>query len=340
MPPGGEDFGPVLRALAADPSTEFGAAGAHVDVLRTIVGRYSSVQRVRIQTPTRTTHAYLKILKPRGPGEEELARADRMLRREYEATAALHKALRQDAGLGALRPIAFLPDLRAIATEEVPGRPWAEIIAARSAVVDEQVAVARRVGRWVRIYQGLSDTPGRIEIAERRAYLDDRLKLLEDRVISPGERQGVLERFDRLAGEIGTDSVRRVPIHADLTPANIVVDNEGRVTVLDFTMAKAGTEYLDLTHVYFHLELMRLRHRSRNEMFVSLQRALLAGYDPVLSSDDPLFRMMLMQHAVCHIALLAERRVPVLDVAYRWFVRRRWIVCDRMASATAGRQVT
>jgi aminoglycoside phosphotransferase (APT) family kinase protein len=141
-----------------------------------------------------------------------------------------------------------------------------------------------------------------------------------------------------MAREIGADSVRRVPIHADLTPTNIVVDNEGRVTVLDFTMAKAGTEYDDLTHVYFQLELMRRRHRSRRKIFQALQRALLAGYDPSLSSDHPLFRMMLMQHAVCHVALLAERRLPVLDVAYRWFVRRRWTVCDRM-SAPAERQV-
>jgi hypothetical protein len=33
---------------------------------------------------------------------------------------------------------------------------------------------------------------------------------------------------------------------------------------------------------------------------------------------------MLLQHGVCHIALTAERRVPVVDAAYRWFMRRRW----------------
>jgi hypothetical protein len=44
----------------------------------------------------------------------------------------------------------------------------------------------------------------------------------------------------------------------------------------------------------------------------------------MLSADDPLFRLMLLQQGVCHIALMAERRVPVVDAAYRWFMRRRW----------------
>src|SRR5687768_15095901 len=83
MSRGDDRFAAILKALAADPTTEFGQRGARVDTLRTIDGRFSTVGRVRIQTPLRTTHAYLKIMKPRGMGEAELARVDRMLKREY-----------------------------------------------------------------------------------------------------------------------------------------------------------------------------------------------------------------------------------------------------------------
>jgi hypothetical protein len=38
---------------------------------------------------------------------------------------------------------------------------------------------------------------------------------------------------------------------------------------------------------------------------------------------------MLWQHAVCHVAMLAERRLPLADAAYRWFLRRRWRRCVR-----------
>jgi hypothetical protein len=33
------------------------------------------------------------------------------------------------------------------------------------------------------------------------------------------------------------------------------------------------------------------------------------------------------------VALLAERRVPLADIAYRWFLRRRWRECDRLVAS-------
>ena len=55
--------------------------------------------------------------------------ADRMLRREFRATKALFEVLQQDSEIGAVRPIAFLPEHRAVVTEEIPGRPFAELLA-------------------------------------------------------------------------------------------------------------------------------------------------------------------------------------------------------------------
>jgi aminoglycoside phosphotransferase (APT) family kinase protein len=332
-------FQDVLNALTADPSTEFGLPGAQVTVLRQVDGPFSSVQHVRIQTPARTIHAYTKILKPRRPGADELAMIDRMLRREYAATRALYDALHQDAEVRAVRPIAFLPEHRAMATEEVPGRPLGELLADSSQATDRLLTIASRVGRWVREYQRLGGVSGHVELAERRGYFDDRLKLIEGRVLSSAERAATLARFDALAREIGRSSVPAMQIHADLTPMNIIVDDEGRVAVLDFTMAKTGTVYHDLSHVFFHLELIAARHRSRRVMCHALQRALLAGYDPALAVADPLFRLMLMQHSVCHVAMLAERRVPVVDAAYRWFLKRRWQLCERIPEQEMTRRV-
>jgi hypothetical protein len=45
-----------------------------------------------------------------------------------------------------------------------------------------------RVGGWVRVYQTVVEAGGEIELSERRAYLDDRLKLLEGRVLSSADR--------------------------------------------------------------------------------------------------------------------------------------------------------
>ena len=323
-------FGPVLQALAADPTTEFGAPGARVEVLRQIDGPFSSVQRVRVHTPARTFHAYTKVLRPRRGGTDELSQIDRFLRREFAATTALYDALPRDADIGAVRPIALLPEYRALATEEVPGRPFGELLRDLSQPQDGLEVIAGRVGGWVRVYQSVIEANGEISLSNRRAYVDERLKLLEGRVLSPSDRRDTLARFDDLCREIGVSAVPAVAIHADLTPMNIIVAQNGRVAVLDFTMAKAGTEHHDLSHVYFHLQLLAAKNPRRRASIEALQRAMLAGYRPGLSTADPLFRLMLLQHGVCHVALLAERRFPIVDAAYRWFLRRRWQACSQV----------
>jgi len=320
---------PVIEALSLRLPTDYGATRARIDVLGHVDGPFSSVQRLRIQTPARAAIAYLKVPKSHRDTEEERARIGRSLEREYEATLAVYRALQQDACIGAVRPIAWLPEHQALVTEEVPGRPLGNVLMDSQRAAHELLAIADAVGKWVRTYQTLGPATGRIELAERRHYLDVRLKLLDGRVFSTADRRAVLDRFDALADRIGA-SVPAVPIHADLTPMNIIVGADGRVTVLDFTMAKTGTIHHDLSHVFFHLELLAGRHRGKRVTFRALQAAVLAGYDAELSAADPLFRLMLLQHAVCHVALLAERRVPVLDGAYRWFLRRRWQVCERI----------
>ena len=328
MAPGGDVLATVLDTLKRDPSTEFGEPGATVERLAHAERPFSTVHRVRIHTPTRSVTAYAKILKPYGDTPEELAMADRMLRREFKATKGLFEVLSQDAEIGAVRPIAFLPEQRVVVTEEFPGRPFSDLLDAAPRATDELRAVARRIGSWVRIYQSLGASGSNVSLTERRAYLDERLKQLEGRVISPAERQDMLSTFDALADRLGAE-VPAVPIHADLGPANIMVDANGRIAVLDFTMVKTGTACHDLGHVYFHFETIGGRQRKR-EMMRELQRAMLAGYSPSLSDTDPLFQLMMIQHVACHVALLAARRVPVVDLAYRWFVRRRWQTCLRM----------
>lgn len=329
----------MLEALRADQSTEFGAPGARVEVLRRIDGPYSTVQRVRIQTPTRTSHAFVKVLRPRGSGPEGAAMADRMLKREYLATLSVYEALRDDPLMGAVRPLAWLPEHRALVTEEVPGRPFGDLLAEGDQPADALEAVASRVGAWIRRYQTIGSATGVIELSERRRYLETRLQPLEGRVLSSDDRQGALRLFDSLADAIGSPTVPAVAIHADLTPYNVLVDQNGRMTVLDFTMVKSGASYHDLTHMYFHLELLSARQRARRAALRGIQRALVAGYAPTLSPADPLFRLLLLQHGVCHVALMAERRVPVVDAAYRWFMRRRWRLCARLSEGAHEPQI-
>jgi tRNA A-37 threonylcarbamoyl transferase component Bud32 len=331
-------FEPVIADLSAGATDYFGAAGAVLEPVRRVDGPFSSVLRVRVTAAGTASYAFIKVLKPRNESADELARIGRFLDREYRSTLSFHRSVAQDTEIGALRPIACLPQHRAMVTEEVPGEPLSDVLERAAEPSPALLAVARRVGRWVRAYQQSVATDAVVEFAERRSYLDDRLRALAGPILSAEERVSMLETFDTIVGEIGSATVPAVAIHADLTPANIIVGTDGRVTVLDFTMAKTGPSTHDLSHVYFHLGLRAARRRARAGMYAAVQDAMLGGYDPRLSAADPLFRLILWQHAVCHVAMLAERRIPVGGAAYRWFIRRRWQACVRLAATAAQRR--
>jgi Phosphotransferase enzyme family len=328
---GAAEFEPVIAELARNATQHFGSAPVRIEPVRRFDGPYSTVLNVRISDATSQTGAFIKIFRPQSGTESELARVGRFLEREFRATTALHEALASQTEIGALRPIACLPEHRAIVTAEVQGQRFADLLASANPDEGRVVSAARRIARWIKAYQRIAPASGSIELAERREYIDDRLRLLENRILTPSERRSVLARVDDLAGVIGR-SVPAVAIHADLTPANVLVENDGRVTVLDFTMAKTGTALHDLAHLYFHVSSFGVQKRSRAALADSVRHALLEGFDESLTPRDALFRLMMLQHAVCHVAMLAKRRVPLAGAAYRWYVRRRWKRVEKFIS--------
>ncbi len=319
---GTAEFGPVIDELRRNAAAHFGVPNVEIEPLRRIEGPYSNVLRVAVHAGPAQSHAYIKVFKPRGNSPEDRARVERFLLREFGAATTLHQGLAGERDLGALRPIACLPEHRAIVTAEVSGTPFADVLLRSPATRVSEIAA--RIGRWVRAYQDVAATGGEIELDERRRYVDDRLRLLVPAILDEQERLDVLDRLDRLSIAIGWASVPAVAIHADLTPTNVLVGADGRVTVLDFTMAKTGTRLHDLAHMYFHLDRFVRHHPSRRDAGTRAKRALLEGYDPSLTPGDPLFQLMLWQHAVCHVAMLAERRPIVGRIVQRWLIRRRW----------------
>lgn len=314
----------VCRILERDSERYFGHGGAVVQPIRRLDGPFSQVLRIRVTTPAGDSNAYIKVFLPRGPEPKHQAKADWYLTREYQASSALYGALRDSTDLGALRPIACLPAHRAIVTAEVAGRPLSTVLVRADLSPDELAQIGERIGRWTRTYQQLGPAADRVELTDRREYIDERLRALEGEILTREDRAEVLAHCDRLFDQIGSTFVDAVQIHADLTPANVIIDTDGRVTVLDFAMAKTGTRLHDLSHLYFHLALGAVRRPRRAALLQLVQRAAIRGYDPGTSPRDPLFRLMLWQHAVCHVALLAERRLPIVGPMYRLFVRSRW----------------
>jgi hypothetical protein len=340
MPVRTDGFERLLSALSEDPQQYFGDAHALVEPVARLERPYSVLLRLRVTASGRESHAFLKVFRPRSSAPEEAAQLRRFVEREFRATERLHDAFAGLGGLTALRPIAVFPDDLAIVTEEAAGTTFDRLL--RDALWGRRVpvpvdAVAERIGAWVRTYQRVIDADGVLSLDDRREYLDVRLrKLIDAGVLAESDRADALRRFDELAPAVAEPHQPLVAIHADLCPSNILVDATGAVTILDFAMAKTGPRFHDVSHLYMHLEFLRWRPRLRSATVNDAQSALMRGYEDASATTDPLFLLMLLQHVVCHVAMLAERPSGPLDPAYRWFVRRRWVKCTRMPGLGLG----
>jgi hypothetical protein len=322
-----EGFDSLLAELSAGSQLYFGDGHAVIQPVQRLERPYSALLRLRVEAAGHESYAFLKVFKPRGGSAEEVAQLRRFVEREYRSTHHLHEALRDRTDLTALRPVAVFPDQLALVTEEVRGETFA-VVARRGLLgggaANDAVAVAERIGAWIRTYQEVTAADGLLSLDAQREYIDVRLRKLAGHALSEQERQDALRKFDTIAAGIDGGDLGLVAIHADLTPTNILVAPDGRVTIVDFAMAKTGARYHDVAHLYLHLERLPGRVPLRAVRGEVLQAALLRGVSPTLSASHPLFALMLLQHVVCIVAQLAQREVGVLGPAYRMLLRHRW----------------
>jgi hypothetical protein len=334
------EFRPVVDRLIADGQRYFGARPIAVEPLSRVDRPYSTLMRVRIAGESESSTAFIKILKPRADTAEQIASMRLNVAKDFEMTSRVSAGLAAYPGLGAVRPIACFPEALALVTEEAPGVSLSDLLTRRAAgwprkqTIDELRHLMALVGTWLRAVQDAIPPDKEIGVQWLRTYLDTRLTTLQQsrafRLTAAG--RGAIERYrDRLIAETGDGEIRNVWIHADFCPENIIVatGNEAeRITVLDFTMAKTGTVYHDVAHLYMQLELMLAKPWFRRHVVSQLQTALLESFEPGLRPEQPLFALMLLQHVTCHLVALQQIAPSPLAGLYAARVRRmhrRWL---------------
>jgi Ser/Thr protein kinase RdoA (MazF antagonist) len=173
-----------------------------------------------------------------------------------------------------------------------------------------------------------------------REYIGARVQRLE---ACPGARftssdaERILSTVDRLGTLIPAEDLREVAIHADLSLGNVLV-SQTRIVVLDFAMAKRGTALHDLTRLFLQIDLLAVKPQMSRRIINEVQRALLAGFDPLLTPNRPLFRLLMLLHRVNHLASLSVNRVAGPEAFYNSIVRyqhRRWIAAEITRSQSA-----
>ena len=330
-PPAAGAFDAVLDRLRDDSVRCFGASGMTLRPGRRFVRPFSQVFELHVDGSGQPLTAFVKILKPRFETPEELKATARNVTHEFATLTQVHRALSATPGLSTARPIACYPELFALVTQGLEGEPLTRILskvrgAPSTRALDRVEEVMRNVAAWLKTFQAMEASGPPVSLERMRAYLDARLgPLAEMRVLRAGMREDLLRYFDRRARDIPASELASVPVHADFTPENVMIGS-GSVSVLDFTMAKHGARYLDLAHLFMHIETLKARPWFRPSAIDQQTRALLAGYDRTLQIDHPLFDLLLLQNVVCFVLQTAGMNIaglPARLLAER--VRRRQV---------------
>ncbi len=345
MPPAQPLFEPVLEQLRADALGHFGTADVSLAPLAYEERPFSHLLRVgvcRHGTEDPDLYVFVKVFKPK-PQDGGVEKMRRRVAHDFEVSRRIFEALDAPGGAGAVRPIACYVDHLAIVSEEAPGTTlmahlhkharWFLSPRAIRSVAENLAAV----GRWLRAFQLIEPGSGYIEMPDLRAYVDIRLQRLVAHSVHPASfRQRVLDHLDGLAVQVSHAELADVIVHADLAPGNILISGS-RVVVLDFAMVQRGSALHDISRLYLQLDILRAKPIFRRSVIVTLQDALLQGYDQTLTPTRPLFRYLSMLHRVNHLATLslARERFPAFVMSAR--VRRlhqRWIEHELQATTS------
>jgi hypothetical protein len=339
----------VLTRLRDDGEELFGGPVSRIETLRRLDRPFSTVAQIKLTQPSRTSYAYVKLLKPRADNAAEVASMRGNVQRDFEMTRDVRSRLSRYEGLSTVRPIACYPEHLAMVTEQAEGPTLSALLRRASRIGASGVAAAERVvsgaGRWLKAAQAVLPADREVTAEKIRAYIGVRLDALSDvqdvqldphAVTLTAEGRAALEALcDRLLDEAAAE-LEPVWIHADYCPENIIAGSNATI-VLDFTMAKGGTRYHDVSHLFLRLETMKAKPWSSGAAIDRLQAALLHAFEPGLQPSRPLFELLLFQHIVCHMVSMSAERGGVLQ---RWQVGRQQARHRRYLARRAGLPVS
>jgi hypothetical protein len=323
-------FHSTLTSLVAELRRPSCRERVSVQPLRELHRPFSTLLHVRIFEGTRHRNAFIKILQPRFETAAELVATRRNVQREYDITSRVADVVNGVEGLSAVRTIACFPEDYALVTEEVEGITLSRLLSRRAAAwpaertIDELSHTLRRTANWLRVAQQGLHADRDVSVDTITRYLDRRLNELSvptSGLLTPAGRACLQRYRDHLLHAASRDGLHAVWIHADFCPDNIIV-SDSCVSVIDFTMANAGTRYHDLAHLFLGIDALRGRPWFTAGTLDVLQTALLDGFEPGLDGRHPLFMLARFQHVLCHLVALQGAEGPIVRLRTRRHSRR------------------
>ena len=294
----------AVARLQGDPLLSFTSGRRAVTRVLSVATRpFSYIARVESESAASTQRVIVKVprLKP-GKTDQRVAR----LKLEIAAARALAFTLKGETELSVPDVVAFYPEIPALVWGEVGGETLEAMAARVARGIPSADGLARLehafhgAGRWLRVLQDGTAVEGRaFSLDEMADYVDVRLRRISEigpRGMDIYWRARVKRVFTqaRLDAALGLTAV-----HGDFSMSNIMFDGT-RVVAIDFSRFGIGSRYYDVTRLYHQLGLLLHKPWYLPSTIARLRQALLNGYDPSLRADEPMFRLFLIQHLLCH----------------------------------------
>ena len=284
---------------------------------------YSTVWCLRLCADGWSRRYFVKQSRVRRVDSSGLAR---QFQREHAMLSRLENARLPCDAARAVTPLAFYPDIPALATVAAEGttlrRAYARDARRWSAAEGGRrlCRLAELAGAWLAAFQdhtlaGIAAFPA----DELLHYLRVRLERLKSRG-TPLMQQaldaledGVRRRASRLDGGGVTLCAR----HNDFASHNLIVVDGPGLRVLDFQACDTGAAAFDPCNFWLELELLKLDPSYSAPLLAKMQHAFLAGYGRI-QPDDPAFELARLRYTVNR--LLNELGDPrrLRRLSWRW----------------------
>ena len=259
------------------------------------------VLRYDLRTASGAARYYAKVF-PRSVFTDAVERATRV-------TAAA-----QRAQLNLTRVRAVWPGLSTTVGTAVDGRSASTVMGDAQVSVHARVDLANRLGGLLADFHTLTG----VSVPARTA--SDQLRAVTDLMPAVRSLDGALadrlsRLLDRLGGHLPLGHRPDVLSHGAFRPGQVVVDDLGRLYLLDLDGVCRGDAAQDLGNALSHLSWQAIRQPSRTVELRLIDQALLAGYRSRGLAVNPASLVWWRTAGLAQIAARRFRRLEVADWA-------------------------
>jgi Ser/Thr protein kinase RdoA (MazF antagonist) len=208
--------------------------------------------------------------------------------------------------------VAVWPEMATMVAEAVAGRSVSAVLGDSRVPVPDRVDISARLGGLLANFHALSGIPVPVRTAA------DQLRALRE--LGAPVRAIDAQLGDRFTGALDTLG-RRTPVtdepgvltHGGFRPGQVIIDQAGRLTLLDLDGVRRGDAAQDLATALAHLSWQAIKHPAHDITLRQAETSFVSGYTRGGGAVDPARLRWWRAAATLQVAARRFRRLDVPD---------------------------